>query len=104
MKLKELRLQSNLTQRDMCNKFNISLATYNDYETKNAKPRIKLLKEFANYFNVSLDYLCENEKGFILPPLEDSQKKAINIILNLPEKEFYMELGRLKTLEEELNL
>lgn len=60
-KLKELRKANNLTQLKFANIFNISIGTIAMWETNKRNPDAEMLKRIANYFNVSLDYLLENE-------------------------------------------
>lgn len=104
LKLKELRQQQKISQRDLAKICNITPTTYNAYETRNVEPNIETLIKIANHLHVSLDVLCGNERGFTLPPLTDAQEQAIKILIKLPNNAFYTELGRLKTLAEEFDL
>lgn len=63
-KLRELRLQKNLTQLDVANDLNISQQTYSRYEI-GRYPDIETLKMLAEYFNVSADYLLDISKNTI---------------------------------------
>lgn len=88
MKLKELRLSRNLTQEQFAKKFDLSQATYSNYEKENGtEPNIDTLKRFADYFNVSLDYLVgrswNNQVGYI----PDDKKELISLILSLDKDE-----------------
>mgnify|MGYP003420912115 CR=1 FL=1 len=83
MKLKELR--GNLTQKQICNDLGISVKNLSNYEVGRSEPDIKTLIQFADYFNVSLDYLCgrqwNNQVGYI----PDDKKEVVKIILQLNE-------------------
>lgn len=60
IKLKELRLQSGLTQKKVAEKIGIAYKNYNTYELGYAMPDIQTLIKIANFYHVSLDYLCGN--------------------------------------------
>lgn len=83
MKLKEIRESNGITQTKLAADLNIPLMTYNNYENKKAEPNIKMLKKLANYFNVSLDYLCDrqynNNIGYIPDNVKDTVKKLIQL-------------------------
>lgn len=55
--LKKLRTEKGLTQEELSKILNINRATYAHYETGRREPDAQTLKLFAEYFNVSLDYL-----------------------------------------------
>lgn len=86
MKLRELRVLNNLTQQELANKIGITQFTYCNYEKEKTQPTIDLLIKIANYFNVSLDYLCCNEQAtkniVYLDNLSKEQNEAINLIKN----------------------
>lgn len=63
MKLKELRLKANYTQKNIAEMLNIPLNTYTQYELGNREPTVSTLTKIANIYNVSLDYLLENSKA-----------------------------------------
>lgn len=57
-RLKELRLAANIQQVDMAKMLNISFMQYYRYEHGKSFPRFADLIALADYFDVSLDYLC----------------------------------------------
>ncbi|WP_081281160.1 helix-turn-helix domain-containing protein [Streptococcus dysgalactiae] len=59
-RLKALRLEASLTQKDIADKFNIKQPTYAQWESGRTKPRSATLEKFASFFNVSTDYLLGN--------------------------------------------
>lgn len=56
-KLRELRKENNMTQKDIANMFNIKEATVSAWEVGKAQPSIDTIIVLAQYFNVSTDYL-----------------------------------------------
>lgn len=56
-RLKELREEKGLTQKDFAETLDISRATIAGYESQGKEPSFDRLKEFAKFFNVSVDYL-----------------------------------------------
>lgn len=86
MKIKELRQQLNKTQEEIAKILNISQSNYSKYERNEIEPDIETLKKIADYFDVSLDFLCGRPRPYDLPSTTTSgQKEAINLILQLNE-------------------
>ena len=57
-RIKQLRLENKWTQEYVCEKLNISSGALSRYETSMYEPKsLELIKDFANLFNVSTDYL-----------------------------------------------
>lgn len=56
-RLKQLRLEKSLTQIELAKLFNTSHATINRYEKGVNEPDSETINKFADYFNVSTDYL-----------------------------------------------
>ena len=56
-RLKELREERNLTQKQVAAALKINSVTYLHYEKSQREPPLLLLAEMAAYFNVSVDYL-----------------------------------------------
>lgn len=61
MRLKELRIERGLRQKDVAQLLNITQMSYSYYERGLREPEIALLIRLAELFNVSVDYLIENE-------------------------------------------
>lgn len=83
--LKELRKKKDETQKEIADKLGITQFTYCNYEKGKTEPDINLLIKLANYYNVSLDYLCgrtwNNQIGYI----PEDKKEVVKIILQLNE-------------------
>ena len=60
-KLKQLRLQNNLTQEALGKRMNVSRSTIAGYETKNRQPSYEKLTALASLFRVPVDYLLDEE-------------------------------------------
>lgn len=56
-RLKELREEKGLTQKEVAERLIIHSVTYLHYEKSQREPPLKLLAEMANFFDVSTDYL-----------------------------------------------
>ena len=56
-RIKDLRLKNNLTQKNMAEYLNVSIAAYSQFERMETLIPIELLNKLANYYHVSLDYL-----------------------------------------------
>jgi len=57
LKIKMLRLKAQKTQEELANELGISRSCLANYETGKRQPSQKMLKKFANVFNVMSDYL-----------------------------------------------
>lgn len=55
--LKDLRVEANLTQKELAQKLNIGQSTITQYERGDREPTIHNLSLYANFFGVSVDYL-----------------------------------------------
>ena len=61
-RLKELRKEKNILQKDVANELNIKNTTYSNWEVGVSEPDIQSLKKLADFFGVSIDYLVEREE------------------------------------------
>ena len=106
MKIKELREKQGITQTELASKLDIGNVTYSRYEIGKREPDIQTLCKIADYYGVSLDYLCEHKTEQLADfgVITQAQKMAISILLKLPESNFYEYLGRLKTTADLLNI
>jgi len=84
MKFKELRKNKGATQEEVAKMLNVVKSTYNGYENGNSEPTIATLCKLADYYGVSLDYLCDHKSlALELPPLDENQKQLIKVITQL---------------------
>ena len=65
-RLKELRLEKGLTQKQLAEKAYISEISIRKYENGERKPKIEVLETFTKIFDVQIDYLLgkSNYKNF----------------------------------------
>lgn len=56
-RLKELRAESGLTQKELAAKLSITRSAYSLYELGTREPSIVVLIDMAKFFEVTLDYL-----------------------------------------------
>ena len=60
-KLSYLRKKEKMSQEQLANKLNISPSTVGMYETAKRQPDNEMVTKIANLFNVSTDYLLDND-------------------------------------------
>ena len=69
MNIKKIRESANLTQEQAAKIANCSQSNYSKYELQKTEPNIETLIRLADFYNVSLDYLCDrqwnNQIGYI---------------------------------------
>ena len=56
-RLKELREEKNLTQKQLAEMLNMNSVTYLHYEKAQREPPLSVLVDFAKFYDVSVDYL-----------------------------------------------
>lgn len=61
-KLKALRLENNMTQEYVAQRMSLARSTIAGYETKNRQPSHEKLSAFASLFQVTIDYLLDDEE------------------------------------------
>lgn len=57
MRLKELRLENGVTQKQLASKLNIKQNTYSQYESGQRQIPLNTLAELSMFYDVSVDYL-----------------------------------------------
>ena len=67
-KLKMLRLENEMTQEYVAQRLNVARSTIAGYETKNRQPSHEKLTALANLFQVSVDYLLDDEDTIHMTP------------------------------------
>ncbi len=64
MRLKELRIEKNLTQSELAGKIKTSQRNIGRWENEENEPTATFIIELANFFEVSTDYLLGREDDF----------------------------------------
>jgi len=69
-KLKLLREEKELTTRELSKIFNLGKSTISNYENNVRKPDYEMIRKFADYFHVSVDWLLGRveERNQIIAP------------------------------------
>ena len=81
MRLKELRLERGLSQKDVADALACSITVYSRYETGSREPSIDVLVRLADFYGVTLDELVGRTPMPIIvtegnpPPLDGNQMK-----------------------------
>ena len=88
MKLKDLRKQKQLTQKEIAKILNIAQTTYANYELEKNQLPMDILFKLADYYGVTLDYLCEHKtkNNIDLSSFSDMKKGCIYILEKLTEE------------------
>lgn len=56
-RIKQLRLEKNISQKDLAEHFNIARSTLSQYESNQRTPSDEMKLKISEYFNVSIDFL-----------------------------------------------
>ena len=88
MKLKFLRQQMDKSQQTVALELDIPRTKYARYEIGESNPTIDTLIKMADYFNVSLDYLCDRPFNNNIGHVPEERKGTIKDLLSLTENEF----------------
>lgn len=60
-KIQQLRKKQGMSQEELANKLNVSRQSISKWELNEAQPEISKLKSLSEIFNVSIDYLLNDE-------------------------------------------
>lgn len=63
-KLKELREENNIQQKELADILNVSKSTISGWEVGRNEPNQEMLIKIATYFNVTIDFLLGREDDF----------------------------------------
>ena len=88
MRLKELRIKNKLKQEQIANKMNMTQEKYSRLENGISKLDTDMLIDFANFYNVSLDYLCDRQWNNQIGYIQDDRRETVKQIINLNDKSF----------------
>jgi len=97
-RIQELREEMNITRKTLAEKMNISYSSMSKYETDERFPEKDMLVQFADFFDVSIDYIIgrsntrkENDIKIALSSLstdglDDEDIKMVKDIINKLKK------------------
>lgn len=93
-RLKALRIEKKLTQKQLAEKINVTHVSISGYESGNRSPDTDTLQRLADYFEVSTDYLLGRTNIPALTP-QEKDEAAFQAFANDPELYvFYKELPK----------
>lgn len=64
-RIRDIREDKDLTQKDIAEQLNLYLNTYRRYETGEKTIPVNILKKLSKFYKVSMDYLTEIEEEII---------------------------------------
>lgn len=88
MRLKEIRSEFKYTQKQVAQAIGVSEVNYNRYELEKVKIDIEKLLKLANFYGVSLDYLCGRQYNNNVGYIPDEKKEAVKKLLALEDVKF----------------
>jgi len=82
-RLKELRLQAGMTQKQLAEQIGVTKSVVSFYELRERTPSPEILIKLASVFHVSSDYLLGIEKGKTLDisGLDPEDEKAVRMVV-----------------------
>lgn len=87
-RLKILREEKKLTQQEFALIINTTSTSINRYEKNKREPDIETINKFANFFNVSTDYLLNNSNTkLIIDGLNDKETDIIKMFRELDNRD-----------------
>ena len=91
LRLKELRIENGLKQKDVAEYLCVTQQAVAYYENSVSKPDPETLVKLADYFHVSVDYLLGREDDFgnvaINADLSEEEKEILRTYRNLSSKQ-----------------
>ncbi|MGX7047493.1 transcriptional regulator [Lactococcus piscium] len=88
-RLKTLRLEAKMTQKDVSNQLKISQSTYSDWEKGKMRP--KNVQQIADFFSVSTDYLLGNTNIKNQKKFDEDLEKSLDTFKSFDGKPMYDE-------------
>ncbi|MBQ7879915.1 MAG: helix-turn-helix transcriptional regulator [Clostridia bacterium] len=86
-RLKELRKEKELTQKELSKLVNLSSNCVCEWEKGRSQPNVETLKKLSEIFSCSVDYIIGNTDDFgnIVPaqPLKEGEKQLLEIFRSL---------------------
>lgn len=99
-KLKELRKNKDMLQKDLAKVLNVSVSTVSMWEVGSNQPSGDDIKKIANLFNVSTDYLLDNEDSKTVVKNNEVLQEVADKVNDPLNRALYKKVGELKTDED----
>lgn len=90
-RLKEIRKERNLTQKEFAEKLNISQQAISQYENGDREPKLETWQKLADFFNVPVDYLLgisKDSSTLTIDDLNPEEQDAYERITDLLSQEY----------------
>lgn len=95
MRIREIREERELSQKELAAKMQVSPTNIYNYETGRTEPSIEVLLKLSQILNVSVDYLIGREDSDVQPSatnrstdqLTAKEKRLLKAFTSLPELE-----------------
>lgn len=102
LRIKELREEKGISQLQLSKEINTTQRSISRWENGEVEPPVSAVCLIADYFNVSLNYLCGKDDGEFLTayvkPLNEEEKILLKKFNTLNEKDKNKLLGYLDAL------
>lgn len=87
-RIRDLRIDNDLTKTELANKLDISERTLARYETGESEPTISVLIKMSHIFDVSIDYICciKDEVAIVEEGTFDKLKKLSKDLESIVDK------------------
>ncbi|MED4971384.1 helix-turn-helix domain-containing protein [Parageobacillus toebii] len=107
-RLRFLRKKRNMTQKDLADRFNLGESTIGMYERDEREPSFEFVRQLADFFNVTTDYLLGRTDN-PNPPENDDIPEELNTLAKINQliKEYgieqmgFFDIEKWKSLSEE---
>ena len=91
--LRNLISDKNITQKQLAADLNIAPSTLGNYIQDSREPDFQTLKDIANYFNVTVDYLIDNRSPYTQSRNEEEILRIYRS-LSPEQQDLYLEQGK----------
>lgn len=91
--LRNLINDRNITQKQLAFDLNIAPSTLGNYIQDSREPDFQTLKDIANYFNVTVDYLIDNRSPYTKSRNEEELLRIYRS-LSPEQQDLYLEQGK----------
>ena len=91
--LRNLINDRNITQKQLASDLNIAPSTLGNYIQDSREPDFQTLKDIANYFNVTVDYLIDNRSPYTKSRNEEELLRIYRS-LSPEQQDLYLEQGK----------
>lgn len=90
-RLRQLVKEKNMEQQEVANELGMKIPTFNGYISNKREPSIDRIVCFAEYFNVSVDYLIGYSD--IRDPYLNNLPEDLKLFISEPENLKYLEIA-----------